>query len=610
MFKKLKAKIDALLEQNDEVKKPKKIPKNYELTSYLVKRIVRENILPNLPIFLLDIVLMFFVSSLIATQAWLIKPALDIIFVEKNTTMLVVVPVAIMVVAVLKGGINYVQKLIMQLLVMKIRFNIQKKLYRHFLYSDMALLNSKSSGYLISNILNDVNGMLSAIQVILTGVIKQCFTVIMLVVVMFVQSVELGLIAFIAFPLGAYPIYKISKMLRNFSSENQASLEKFTSQMSDTLQYTKLVKAYNAEEFEYKRFSGLTDNLFAIMKKMTSLSLMSSPIVEVLGTIGIAGVIWYGGWQVMHGGTTVGAFFSFFGAMVMAYKPMKSISGLNMVLQIGLMCSQRIFQVMDEEPTIKDKPDAIELKNVKGNIEFKNVSFNYVPEREALTDVNLKIPAGKMVALVGHSGGGKSTIMNMILRFYDPTKGSIFLEGHDIRDITLSSLRSSMALVSQEIQLFDDTIKENIRYGKIDATDEEIERAAKLADAHEFITATPQGYKTLIGQQGIRLSGGQRQRISIARAILYNAPILLLDEATSALDPISEKLIQGALDKLMKGRTTLVIAHRLSTVINADKICVISHGKLVEEGTHQQLIKQNGVYANLYSKQFEAEGKK
>jgi subfamily B ATP-binding cassette protein MsbA len=399
-------------------------------------------------------------------------------------------------------------------------------------------------------------------------------------------------------------------MLRGFSAQNQSSLEKFTAQMSDTLQYTKLVKAYNAEEFEYKRFSGLTDGLFAIMRKMTSLSLISSPLVEILGTVGIAGVIWYGGWQVMHGGTTVGAFFSFFGAMVMAYKPMKSISGLNMTLQIGLMCSRRIFEVMDKEPIIKDKPDAIELKNIKGNIEFKDVSFNYIPEREALTEVNLKIPAGKMVALVGHSGGGKSTIMSMILRFYDPTKGSILLEGHDIRDITLSSLRGSMALVSQEIQLFDDTIKENIRYGKLDATDEEIERAAKLADAHGFITETSQGYETLIGQQGIRLSGGQRQRISIARAILYNAPILLLDEATSALDPISEKLIQNALDKLMKERTTLVIAHRLSTVINADKICVISHGKLVEEGTHTHLLKQNGAYANLYSKQFEAENLK
>ncbi|MFC1659420.1 ABC transporter ATP-binding protein [Pseudomonadota bacterium] len=580
---------------------------NYNSTFYLVKRLAKENIVPNLPLFLFDIFLMLIIAGLISAQAWLIKPALDMVFVERNTTMLVLIPIVIMVVAGAKAFINYFQTLIMILLNTRMRFDIQKRMYHHFLNSDMSVLNQTSSGHLMSRILNDVNGMMSAITVMLTGVIKQFITVISLTIVMFAQSFELSLIAFVAFPLAAYPIYKIGKKLREFSAQNQASLEKLTSQMSDTLQYTKLVKAYNAEEFEYSRFSKLTDGLYVIIKKMTSLSLISSPMVEMMGTIGIACVIWYGGWKVMNGTTTVGAFFSFFGAMVMAYKPMKSISGLNMTLQIGLMCASRTYIELDKKPQIIDKPNAIELKNAKGNIKFHNVDFYYNAEKMALKNINLEIPQGKTVALVGHSGGGKSTIMSLVLRFYDPVSGYVTIDGHDIRDLKVKSVRNSMALVSQEIQLFDDSIMENIKYGKLDATEKEIIEAAKLADAHEFIMDMPQGYNTMIGQQGIRLSGGQRQRISIARAILYNAPILLLDEATSALDPISEKLIKNALEKLMKGRTTLVIAHRLSTVINADKICVISHGKLVEEGTHKQLIEKNGVYANLYSKQFEIE---
>jgi len=578
---------------------------DYTSTPYLVKRICLNYIKPHLFTFLFAISLMFVIAGTTAAHAYLIKPALDSVFVDKNTTMLVIIPLAIMVIAIIKCTATYFQMLIMQLLTTKIRFDLQKQLYKHFLYSDMMVLNQKSSGYMLSNIINDIAGVMSAINVILTGLIKQIITVVFLVVVMFMQSVELSLIAFIAFPLAGIPIYKIGKKLRNFSAATQESLEKFTAQMNDTLQYTKLVKAYNAEEFEHKRLGGIIDGLYKIFKKMFSLSLLTSPMVEMLGTVGIGFVIWYGGWQVMNGTTTVGAFFAFFGAAMMAYRPLKGISGLNMTLQIGLMCAQRVFTVLDQKPTIFDKPNAIELKKTKGNVEFKDVTFRYLPEKIALDNVNLKIPAGKTVALVGHSGGGKSTIMSMILRFYDPEKGCITMDGHDLKDVTLYSLRASMALVSQEVQLFDDTIKENIRYGKLDATDEEIKKAADLAAAHEFIKDLPQGYETKIGQQGIRLSGGQRQRISIARAILYNAPILLLDEATSALDPISERLVKQAFDKLMKGRTTLVIAHRLSTVINADKICVISYGKLVEEGTHSELLGMNGVYANLYSKQFE-----
>jgi subfamily B ATP-binding cassette protein MsbA len=325
----------------------------------------------------------------------------------------------------------------------------------------------------------------------------------------------------------------------------------------------------------------------------------------MLGGIGVACVIWYGGSQVMSGHTTPGAFFSFFTAMMMAYKPLKSVSGMNSGIQLGLGATERYFETIDKKPKIKDKKNAKQVNMIKGQISFDNVYFNYIEDKIALNGLNLNIKRGEVTALVGPSGGGKSTIMNMILRFYDPKKGKITLDNHDLKDLTLKSLRSSMSVVNQEVMLFDDTVLENIRYGKEDATKEEIIEAAKMAEADEFIAELPKKYDTQIGQNGVVLSGGQRQRIAIARAILYNAPILLLDEATSALDPISENLIKNALNKLMKGRTTIVIAHRLSTIMHADKICVVMGGKIIEEGTHKELLKLKGEYANLYNKQFE-----
>ena len=290
---------------------------------------------------------------------------------------------------------------------------------------------------------------------------------------------------------------------------------------------------------------------------------------------------------------------------MMAYKPFKAVSGMNASIQFALGAVERYFTAIDQKPKIKDKKNASELTNVVGNIRFQDVYFNYIEDRTTLNKINLNIEPGKVTALVGPSGGGKSTIMNMVIRFYDPKKGKITLDGYDLRDLTLDSLRRSMSVVNQEVMLFDDTVIENIRYGKQDATEQEIIQAAKMAEADEFIKDLPDKYNTKIGQNGIMISGGQRQRIAIARAILYNSPILLLDEATSALDPISENLVKNALAKLMKNKTTIVIAHRLSTVIHADKICVVMNGKIVEEGTHKDLLKKNGEYANLYNKQFE-----
>lgn len=571
------------------------------------KRLSRQYLLPHIKTFILSIVLMLVIAGTTTLHAWLVKPALDSVFVKKDASMLVIIPVVILLVTAIKGFATYFQLVTMNNLSMLVAADMRKDLYAHFINSDIAFLHNSSSGNMVATVINEINSIVGAMSTVINSSIKQFFTLIFLVALMFKQSIELSLIAFVGFPLAAYPIYKIGKKLRHLSFANQSTSQQFTSLMSDTLQYAKLVKAYNCEDFEVKRMGKVIDEMFKLGKKINQMSMISSPFVEVLGGIGVALVIWYGGHQVLVGKTTPGSFFSFFAAMMMAYRPLKSVSGMNSGIQMGLASAERFYAALDKKPTIADKPGAIEIKNVKGNIKFDNVLFRYIPDKIALDAINLEIPSGKTIALVGHSGGGKSTIMNMILRFYDPESGSISLDGHNIKDLTIKSLRSSMSVVNQEVMLFDDTVIENIRYGKENASKEEIINAAKLAEADEFINQLPQGYDTMIGQNGIRLSGGQRQRIAIARAILYNAPILLLDEATSALDPISEHAIKKALNTLMKNRTTVVIAHRLSTIMHADRIYVISEGKVIESGKHQELIDQNGHYANLYSKQFEIE---
>jgi len=364
------------------------------------------------------------------------------------------------------------------------------------------------------------------------------------------------------------------------------------------------VKAYNREGFETERTASVIENMFRIVYKSYRVRALSSPIMETLGGIAVAAIIFYGGWQVIDGSLTPGAFFSFVTALLLAYKPMKSLANLNTNLQEGLAASQRLFHVLDMEPTIKDGPGTKALVISGGAVALEGVSFAYHENAPALSSVSLAIPAGKMVALVGPSGAGKSTILNLIPRFYDVSAGSIRIDGQDVRDVTLESLRDALALVSQESVLFDDSVRANIAYGRAGASDADIEAAAQGAAAHDFITQLPDGYDTMIGESGVKLSGGQRQRLSIARAMLKNAPILLLDEATSELDSESERKVQQALAELMRERTTLVIAHRLSTVIDADRIYTIEQGQIVESGTHAELLANNGAYARLYALQF------
>ena len=578
---------------------------NYNSTTYLIKRISREYIIPHWKILSISVVLMLVIAGTTALHAWLIKPALDSVFFEKDYHALIYIPIIVLIVTFVKGFATYFQLLTMNYLNLRITSEMRIRLYRHFITSDISKLHSKSSGDMIASIIGEIGAVVNLISISLNGFVKQLFTIVALVAVMFNQSLELSLVAFIGFPLAVYPIYKLGRKLRNLSFKNQEMAGKFNSQMSDTLQYSKLVKAYHCEEFEVKRMSLIVDSIYKMGKKLSRISLISSPFVESLAGFGVAAVIWYGGHQVISGTTTPGAFFSFFTAMMMAYRPLKAVSGMNSSVQMGLAAASRLYTLFDEKPKIFDKPNAIDLKETKGDVEFENVQFSYDENKITLDNVNFKVKAGQSVALVGHSGGGKSTIMSMILRFYDPSSGAVKLDGHNISDLTLKSLRSSMSVVNQEVMLFDDTILENIRYGKVDATEEQILKAAKMAEADEFIQELPEKYNSRVGQNGIRLSGGQRQRIAIARAILYDAPILLLDEATSSLDPISEKLIKDALNSLMKNRTSIIIAHRLSTIIHCDKIIVISNGRVVEEGSHKELLEKNGAYSNLYLKQFE-----
>lgn len=602
---------------------------NYNGTFYLVKRILFEFVLPHYKSFLLSILLMLLIATTTSLHAWLVQPALDEVFgigggkinfsewlpesfsIKNNLAhksnkekALIIIPILVLLVTFVKGFATYFQLLITNVISLKITSEARIKLYRHFITSDISKLHNKSSGDMIASIINEINGIVGLINSCINGFVKQFFTLAALIFIMFQQSVELSLVAFIGFPLAAYPIYKIGRKMRNLSFKNQEMSAKFTSQMSDTLQYSKLVKAYHCEEFEIGRMSKIIDAIFKMSKKITRLSLISSPFVESLAGFGVAAVIWYGGMQVVNGQTTPGAFFSFFTAMMMAYRPLKSISSMNSGIQLGLAAATRFYQTIDEKPTIVNKPNAFHLENTIGNIEFCDVNFSYQNNQETINNLNFSIKTGQSVALVGHSGGGKSTIMNLLLRFYDPQLGKITLDGHNIADLTLASLRSSMSVVNQEVMLFDDTVLENIRYGKTSATEEQIIEAAKMAEADEFIANLPEKYQTKVGQNGIRLSGGQRQRIAISRAILYNAPILLLDEATSSLDPISEKLIKDALKTLMKGKTSVIIAHRLSTIMHCDKIIVIQNGRAVEEGNHSELLAKNGFYANLYYKQF------
>lgn len=556
--------------------------------------------------FFICIILMLVVACATASYAYIVKEVLDKIFVEKNVSMLKILPSVVIIITLIKNIALFFQTKLMQSILAKITINIQKALYKKYIFSDVSFFDNTSTGAMITRIFYTTSSVADGINTILVVAIRELLTVIALFVVLFIQSPVLTLISLISVPFTVLPVVIISGKLRKSMETAQVGMENIISHADDSLKYPRLVKSNIAEEFEMERSSSALKNLLSFRKKIISLSAALPSINETISIVGVACVIWYGGYSVINGSLTSGEFFAFFTAMTIAYKPLKSLTRLNVVIQMFLMSANLIKNELENPITIKNNVDAKKLENCKGNIEFSNVNFKYHKENEqyVIKDISFKIESGKTLAIVGPTGSGKSTIISLLERFYEVSSGTITIDGMDIKELTLESLRGSMSLVSQDVQLFNDTIENNIRYTKINATEEEVINAARLANADEFIVKMPNGYKSLVGQGGVKLSGGQKQRIAIARAILYNAPIVLLDEATSALDSISEKLIQDALDKFMQNRTTIAIAHRLSTIINADKIIVVNQGKIVQEGTHDDLVLQDGHYKNLYKASF------
>jgi subfamily B ATP-binding cassette protein MsbA len=571
----------------------------------VIGRLLREHIAPYKRKLFLAMFCMVIVASCTALNAWMIQPVMDQIFIEKNHSVLIPISLAVFFITFTGAVANYVNILSMRFIGQRIIADMQTRLFEHLMKSDIGLFHTQSSGRLISRFTNDINLLRNAFSNVLTTITKELLSMIFLLSIMIYQNPTLAGLALLAFPTAIYPIIRLGKRMRRLSDKTQNELGDFTTTLDEIFSGVRTVKSYNREEFEIGRARGIIESLFRLYYKSSRTQAAATPMMEILSGVSMALVIFYGGSQVMDGTITTGAFSSFIASFLMAYKPVRAMSGLNGVLQEGIAAASRLFNIIDTPPKILDAPDAKPLIVQNGSIHFENVIFHYTPEIIGINKITLDVPAGKTAALVGLSGGGKSTLMNLLLRFYDVQQGSISIDGQDIKNVTLHSLREAMAFVPQESMLFDDTIKANIAYGKTGASDEEIFAAAKNASADDFIRAMPEGYNTMIGAHGVRLSGGQRQRIAIARAMLKNAPILLLDEATSSLDNESERNIQQALQTLMKGRTTLVIAHRLSTIVGADIIYVIEGGKVIESGSHANLLEQRGKYYQLYAEGFE-----
>jgi ATP-binding cassette, subfamily B, bacterial MsbA len=540
-----------------------------------------------------------------SANAMLVKYVLDDAFKENAAyETLYLIAGAAFVLAVAKGIASYFQTVLMTNVGQRVVADIQNKLFGRLVHADMALFQTTPSGQLISRFTTDANQLRFASTQVFTVLGQQALTLVGLLATMFYQDWLLAIIAFFVFPLAIAPVRRISRRMRKVSLNFQDEMGHFNALLSQVFQGARHVKAYGMEAHETARAVALTERIYQLFTRASRVRAASSPMMESLGGVGIALVILYGGWQVTHGARTAGDFLSFVTALMLAYQPFKQLSGLNVTIQEGMAAAQRIFEMLDIVPTIQDRPDARPLEVTKGAVRLEKVSFGYGTGAAVLNGIDLDIPAGCKVALVGSSGAGKSTVLNLIPRFYDVGGGRLTIDGQDIRGATLASLRGAIGLVSQEVSLFDDTVRANIGYGKPTASLDEIMAAAKSAAAHEFIMALPHGYDTIVGELGTRLSGGQRQRLSIARALLKNAPILLLDEATSALDTESERQVQDALKLLMAGRTSIVIAHRLSTISDSDLIYAIENGRVVEAGRHEELLARRGVYARLWDLQF------
>lgn len=546
------------------------------------------------------------VAILTASLAYLVKPALDDIFFEKNLNMLMLIPVVVASVYIVKGFCDFGQYYLMAFVGQSIIRDLRKDMFCKLEDMSVGFFVKHSTGELLSRMNNDVSLVQGALTSAITGVVRDTLTVISLIVVVFIRDSTLALIAMVVFPLAIYPLLNFGRRLKRYSRRMLVSLEDITERLNETITGIRIVKAFAMEDYERNRFSEVNENLFNAFMRRFKVRAMSNPVMETIGGFGVCAIVTYGGFQVINGESTQGTFFSFMAALVMLYEPIKRISDVNNTVQEGLSAGERIFALMDTEPDVKDAPGALPLGEISGKVELRNITFGY-DSNPVIHDISLVVNPGEAIAVVGESGVGKSTLLDLVPRFYDPSGGSIEIDGIDVRSITQRSLREKIGIVTQQTILFDDTVRNNIAYGRPDLPLELVISAAKAAHAHDFIIAQPDGYDSLIGENGIKLSGGERQRLAIARALLKNPPILILDEATSNLDSDSEKTVQDALEALMKGRATLIVAHRLSTIQNVDRVYVMAHGRIVEQGSHAELLELNGEFARLYNLQFSKE---
>ena len=569
----------------------------------LSKRIYRTQIKKYIPDLVIVIIFMVINGAATAGVAWLLDPAIKKIFIEKDKVMLYVIPAAIVITFLLRSVSLYLTRILTINISYKIKESIQKALAQKILYSDLSYIHDNHSGKFISNFTEDTSKLQNVTQTVALNSTKEIISLFFLMALMINKDIFLSMLALTIIPIAAIMSKKLGKRMGKAVFGLLDANEEFTKYLSEILKSVTLIKIFQGEKGEMSKLSKVIKNWINKSMKVEKTRLGSAPLMEILTGFAVAMVVFAGGYRSMNGQLEIGAFFSFLTALMLAYQPVRALAGINVALQEGFSAATRIFKILDEQVLIKDKPDASELKINNGAIEFHNVSMRYRNGPNVLSNINLKIKGKSKVALVGSSGGGKSTILNLIPRFYDPKEGYISVDNQNISQVKLETLRKEIALVSQDIIMFDDTIKNNLIFANFEASENDIVNACIKANCHNFISEMKDGYNTVVGENGVKLSGGQKQRISIARAILKNSSIILLDEATSALDTESEKIVQEAMNNLSEDKTTVTIAHRLSTIKNSDLIYVIDKGKVVEEGTHDQLLNLNKIYKKLCDQQ-------
>ncbi len=562
--------------------------------------------------FIKKIILSVFFSVLVASStssiAWLLDPAIKKIFLEKDQTLILIIPIFIIIAFTTKGISLYIAKILMIDVAEEVKKIIQIDMFGSLIKADTQLIENKHTGKFIGNLTNDVGMITNLVSTVILNLFKDSLTLIGLLTVMFFQNWKLSIIAIVMIPLATFAARSLGKRIGKVSTEQMDTLGFLNTYLMEIFKNHRLMKIFQKEDYEEMRAEKYINDLKNKSKKINTIFVRASPIMETLTGFMIAILIFYSGKLMLTGELDINNFFSFLAAMMLAYQPVRSLATLNMAIHQGLSAARRILPIIDNENKIIEKENSVPLKVSKANINFHDVSFNYGEEKiRVLNSINLDFAGGKMTSLVGHSGAGKSTILNLIPRFYDRSVGDITIDNKSIYEATIKSLRKNISLVSQDTTLFDDTIKNNIAYANLNATQSEIESAAAHSFASEFIEKLPNKYETVIGENGIRLSGGEKQRLSIARAILKKSQIILLDEATSSLDAETEQKIQDAINFLTKERTTIVIAHRLSTILSSDKIYVIDNGKVVGEGKHKELLLSSSIYKNFYEKQIRKE---